>query len=59
SIKLYLTVKEVITSLDHLNTQQIELNNAVFLEDFLNLSSIGLSCELETSYLLEALSDIK
>ncbi|CAG8711290.1 21723_t:CDS:2 [Cetraspora pellucida] len=59
SIKLYLTVKEVITLLDHLDTQQIKLSNTAFLENFLNLSSIGLSHKLETSYLLETLSDIE
>ncbi|CAG8761054.1 9538_t:CDS:2, partial [Cetraspora pellucida] len=55
----YLTVEEVIILLNHLDTQQFELSNAAFLENFSNLSSIGLSHKLKTSCLLEAVSDVE
>ncbi|KAF0557233.1 hypothetical protein F8M41_013760 [Gigaspora margarita] len=60
SMEPYLSKEEIIASLDYLDTQQIELSNAAFLEDFSNLSSIGHSYKSEfSSYLLEALSDIE
>ncbi|CAG8849201.1 42464_t:CDS:2, partial [Gigaspora margarita] len=59
SMEPYLSTEEIIASLDYLDTQQIELSNAAFLEDFSNLSSIGHSYKSEfSSYLLEGLSDI-
>ncbi|CAG8500475.1 3334_t:CDS:2, partial [Racocetra fulgida] len=45
---LYLFTEEVIKSLDYLDNDnhQIQLNNSTFIEDFSNLSSIHLSCQL-------------
>ncbi|CAG8713887.1 8340_t:CDS:1, partial [Dentiscutata erythropus] len=55
STESYLSIKEILVSLD---IQQFELNNAAFLEDFSNLSSIDYSYKFESSYVLEALSDV-
>ncbi|CAG8536779.1 4614_t:CDS:1, partial [Dentiscutata heterogama] len=57
SMILYFSAEEVNTLLDHLGTQQIELSNTAFLEDFSNLPSIVLSYKSKTFNLLKALSN--